>query len=85
MKTELKVDSMGRVVLPKPLRRLFGLTNGSVLKVKVTPEHIELTPQVRPPGLREENGLLMHEGRLEENKDWIEGMRDDRDQQNWGF
>lgn len=85
MKTELKVDGMGRVVLPKPLRRHFGLRSGSLLSVKLSGDHIELTPRILPPGLREENGLLLHEGRLEEQSDWVEAIRDDRDRQNWGL
>lgn len=85
MKTELKVDSMGRVVLPKPLRKHFGLRTGSRLGIRLSGDHIELTPACIPPGLREENGLLVHEGRLGEDADWVEAVRDDRDRRNWGL
>jgi AbrB family looped-hinge helix DNA binding protein len=85
MKTELKVDSMGRVVLPKPLRKHFGLRTGSLLGVRLSGDHIELTPKAVPPGLREVNGLLVHEGRLGEDSDWVEAVRDERDRRNWGL
>lgn len=85
MKLELKVDSMGRVVLPKPLRRHFGLRTGSLLGVRLSGNSIELTPKMLPPGLREVNGVLVHEGRLAEDSDWIDSVRDDRDRQNWGL
>lgn len=85
MKAELKVDSMGRVVLPKPLRKHFGLRSGSLLGVKVSGDHIELIPKAAPPGLREESGLLVHEGRLAVDSDWVEAVRDDRDRANWGL
>lgn len=85
MKTELKVDSMGRVVLPKPLRKHFGLRTGSLLLVNLSGDHIELIPQAIQPGLREENGLLVHDGQLSGDSDWVEAIRDDRDRQTWGL
>lgn len=85
MKTELKVDSMGRVVLPKPLRKHFGLRTGSLMGVRLSGDHIELTPKELPPGLREENGLLVHDGQFGGDADWVEITREDRDRQNWGL
>lgn len=35
--------------------------------------------------LREENGLLVHDGQLGGESDWVEAIRDDRDRQKWGL
>jgi len=76
---------MGRVVLPKLIRKHFGLQTGSLLEIKVSGDHIELTPKTLPPGLREEIGLLLYEGRVGEDAGLLESVRDERDRQNWGF
>ena len=62
MKKLLKVDSAGRVVLPQPVRKRFHLTPGSQLEIDVEPDGIRLRPQTPAPSLREEDGLLLHEG-----------------------
>ena len=54
MRKLLKVDAAGRILLPQPLRKRFHLTPGSQL--------IRLRPQTPAPSLREEDGLLLHEG-----------------------
>ena len=62
MKKLLKVDAAGRVLLPQPLRKRFHLTPGSRLEIEVGPYGIRLRPQTPAPSLREEDGLLLHEG-----------------------
>lgn len=62
MKKLLKVDSAGRVVLPQPVRKRFHLTPGSLLELEVEPDGIRLRPRTPAPSLREEDGLLLHEG-----------------------
>ncbi len=62
MKKYLRVDSSGRVVLPLPLRKRFHLTPGSQLQVDVEPDGIRLRPKAPVPSLRDEDGLLHHEG-----------------------
>jgi AbrB family looped-hinge helix DNA binding protein len=49
MKTELIVDSAGRVVLPSETRRQLNLHPGSRLRLAVVAERIELTPQPEDP------------------------------------
>ena len=65
MKTELTLDAAGRIVLPQPVRRQFHLTRGSVMELEVGTEAILLRPHARQPTLVEENGLLVHEGKVE--------------------
>ena len=62
MKTFLAVDSAGRVVLPKPVRRHFHLGSGAVLEMSVGSDAITLTPRDHVPALSEERGLLVHKG-----------------------
>ena len=62
MKKPLKMDAAGRVLLPQPLRKRFHLTPGSLLELEVEPDGIRLRPQTPAPSLREEDGLLLHEG-----------------------
>lgn len=47
MVTETVVDSKGRVVLPKEVRRLLGLREGSRLKVDIEGRKITIYPPVR--------------------------------------
>ena len=86
MKTTLKVDPMGRVLLPMPLRRRFGLRQGSRLSLKVRDGTIELTPEAKPAGLREEDGLVVHEGKFQGYPGTgVRETRSLRDQSNWGL
>ena len=62
MRKLLKVDAAGRILLPQPLRKRFHLTPGSQLEIEVEPDGIRLRPQTPAPSLREEDGLLLHEG-----------------------
>ncbi|MGC9451080.1 MAG: AbrB/MazE/SpoVT family DNA-binding domain-containing protein [Oceanipulchritudo sp.] len=85
MKTVLKVDPMGRVLLPMPLRRQFGLHKGSRLNLKVRDGTIELKPDTRAVGLTEEEGLAVHEGKLQGyGGTGIREARESRDRSNWG-
>lgn len=62
MKTLLAVDSAGRIVLPKPVRRHFHLERGALLEMSLQAGTITLTPQDHVPALAEEDGLLVHRG-----------------------
>lgn len=45
MKSAVKMDSAGRIVLPSEARRRFNLQPGSRLRLSVLAERIELTPE----------------------------------------
>ncbi len=43
------IDSVGRVVVPKPVRSELGLTPGTQLEIEVIDDHIELhAPHAKP-------------------------------------
>ena len=53
------VDKFGRIILPKPLRQILGLTPGKKINIEVTNEGFVATPVVTTkPILVEENGFL---------------------------
>lgn len=59
---ETTIDSMGRVVLPKPLREALGLVPGQRLDVSAYGAGIQLLPQGRTASLVEEDGVLVARG-----------------------
>ena len=62
MKSLLKLDAAGRVVLPQPIRKRFHLQPGSQVEIVVEPDGIRLRPKTPTPSLTDEDGLLVHEG-----------------------
>jgi AbrB family looped-hinge helix DNA binding protein len=62
MKSAIPIDSAGRLVLPKQVRRQFHLIAGDRLELEVVPDGILLRASSRQAALVEENGLLVHEG-----------------------
>ncbi len=57
-----KVDSVGRIVVPKPLRDAVGLTPGSVVDVSRYGSGLQVTPAGRVASLVEEDGVLVATG-----------------------
>lgn len=80
------MDRMGRVVLPKALRRHFGLKQGSFLELHVAEDQILLKAVREESPLLEENGLLVHEGLpLAGVEEAVETSRSARDRENWAL
>ena len=59
---EATVDSVGRIVLPKPLRDLLGLVPGSTVDVSRYGAGLALIPNGRTARLVEEGGVLVATG-----------------------
>lgn len=59
---ETTIDSVGRIVVPKPLRDAFGLTPGSTVDISPYGAGLQLTPGGRTARLAEENGKLVATG-----------------------
>jgi len=57
-----KVDSVGRIVVPKSLRDAVGLTPGSTVDVTRYGSGLQVTPAGRVARLVEENGVLVATG-----------------------
>jgi AbrB family looped-hinge helix DNA binding protein len=56
------MDSVGRIVVPKPLREALGLTSGSVVDVSRYGAGLQIIPAGRVARLVEENGALVAAG-----------------------
>ncbi len=59
---EAKVDSVGRVVLPKALRDALGLRAGSTVNISRYGSGLQLIPISRTARLVEESGVLVATG-----------------------
>ena len=79
MVMKLKVDSAGRIVLPKPVRDRLGLGAGSDLDLAESGEGILLTPVRQQPSLVRRNGLLVHCGQLPKGYGWDRLVEEDRE------
>jgi len=59
---ETTIDSVGRIVVPKPLRDALGLTAGSTVDVSRYGAGLHLLPTGRTARLVDESGLLVATG-----------------------
>jgi AbrB family looped-hinge helix DNA binding protein len=59
---EAKVDSVGRVVLPKALRDALGLRAGSTVDITRYGSGLQLIPSTRTARLVDESGVLVATG-----------------------
>lgn len=84
---KIKIDSAGRIVLPKPVRDRYRLRTGCELELQESPQGIVLTPASQGPSLVRIDGLLVHTGKLSEGWDLnrlIEDAREERIRDIWG-
>ncbi len=56
------IDSVGRIVVPKPLRDALGLIPGSSVEVSRYGAGLQIIPSGRTARLVEENGVLVATG-----------------------
>jgi AbrB family looped-hinge helix DNA binding protein len=56
------IDSVGRIVVPKPLREALGLQPGSTVEISRYGAGLHLVPTGRTARLVEENGVLVATG-----------------------
>ncbi len=64
---ETTIDSVGRLVVPKPLRDALGLTPGSRVDISRYGAGLQLVPAGRMASLVEEDGVLVATGDAEIN------------------
>ncbi len=75
------IDKAGRIVVPKELRQRLGLTPNTELEIVDHPNGILLRPLESRPSLVKVNGMLVHQGQLEEGADLdrlLETVREER-------
>ncbi|MGA2424439.1 MAG: AbrB/MazE/SpoVT family DNA-binding domain-containing protein [Terriglobales bacterium] len=77
---KLKLDKLGRVVLPKPLRTRYGLHPGTELEVSEGPQEFALRPARGGPSWVQDHGIWVHQGVPQGELDFAKALRDDREE-----
>jgi len=70
------IDSVGRVVVPKPLRDALGLTPGSAVDISRYGAGLQLVPAGRTARLVEDSGVLVATGERTIDDDDVLGLID---------
>lgn len=73
---EAKLDSVGRVVLPKALRDALGLRAGSTVDISCYGAGLQLIPTSRTARLVDESGVLVAAGETPIGDDVVFGLID---------
>lgn len=73
---EAKVDSVGRVVLPKALRDAMGLRAGSTVDISRYGSGLQLIPSSRTARLVDEAGVLVATGDTQIDDEIVFGLID---------
>jgi AbrB family looped-hinge helix DNA binding protein len=77
---KLRLDKLGRVVLPKPLRARYGLRPGTELEIVEGPQEFALRPARSAPSLVEVGGILVHQGVPEGDLDIVKAIHEEREE-----
>jgi len=70
------IDSLGRIVVPKPLRDALGLTPGSTVDISPYGAGLQLIPAGRTARLVEEDGVLVATGETMIDDELVFGLVD---------
>lgn len=70
------IDSVGRIVVPKPLRDALGLTPGSTVDISRYGAGLQLVPAGRTARLIDESGVLVAAGEVAIDDDVVFGLID---------
>lgn len=73
---EVTLDSVGRIVVPKPLREALGLRPGSTVDISRYGSGLHLVPTGRTARLVEESGALVATGETPIDDDTVFGLID---------
>jgi len=73
---ETTIDSVGRIVVPKPLRDALGLAAGSTVHISRYGAGLQLVPTGRTARLVEESGVLVATGDTTIDDDVVFGLID---------
>lgn len=76
---KLRLDKLGRVVLPKPLRARYGLRPGTELEVSEGAQEFALRPARPAPSMVNIKGVWVHQGVPQSGIDFAKALREDRE------
>ncbi|HVM93289.1 MAG TPA: AbrB/MazE/SpoVT family DNA-binding domain-containing protein [Terriglobales bacterium] len=80
----ITIDKAGRIIVPKEFRRRLGLRPNTELEIVDHPDGLLLRVPESRPSLVKVNGLLVHQGRLEDGADLdrlLDSVREERIQE----
>ena len=77
---DLKIDSAGRLILPKRLRDKFRLTGGTVIELEERSGEFVLRPKEQTPAIIQRNGRWVYVGEAPEGLDWDNMVESDREE-----
>ena len=76
----MRIDSAGRIVVPKAVRERLGLRKDSELQLEESGEMIMLKPvRQESAWVRDKRGWLVYTGTLPGNIDWDHLVQEDRE------
>jgi AbrB family looped-hinge helix DNA binding protein len=73
---EAKLDSVGRLVIPKQLRDALGLAPGAIVDISQYGEGIRITPGTRTARIVQERGMPVATGTTEITDEILFGLID---------
>jgi AbrB family looped-hinge helix DNA binding protein len=73
---QASIDSVGRIVIPKPLRDALGLTAGSTVDISRYGAGLQLVPTGRTARLVDEAGVLVATGETTIDDEVVFGLID---------
>lgn len=77
---KLRLDKLGRVVLPKGLRSRYGLRPGTELEISEGAQEFSLKPALAKPSLVNDHGVWVHQGVPQGEVDFEKALRNDREE-----
>jgi len=77
---KLRLDKLGRVVLPKPLRARYGLRPGTELEISEGAQEFVLRPARSSPTMVNDRGIWVHQGVPSSDVDFAKVLHEDRDE-----
>jgi AbrB family looped-hinge helix DNA binding protein len=77
---KIRIDSAGRIIVPKKVRERLGLKQNSELQLEENADGITLTPvRQESAWVRDKHGWLVFTGTLAGNVDWDHLVEEDRE------
>jgi AbrB family looped-hinge helix DNA binding protein len=76
----LRIDSAGRLILPKRVRDRLRLTEGSLLELEERAGELVLRPKEQAPAVIQRNGRWVYVGEVPSGFDWDGMVEKDREE-----